>query len=86
MTREDRQPHHELHQHEQLVHQLSLVDPDHLMASDLDFLHRLERLARRRTVTRAARDQAIAQLLAQTTAEDALADVGLDLDELRREL
>lgn len=62
-----------------------LYEPDGLMPSDLEFLHRLDRLARRRVVTRAARDQAMTKLSARTDSEDALAYLGLDLDELRRE-
>lgn len=62
-----------------------LYDPDALIPSDREFLHRLDRLAHRRVVTRAARDQAMATLSAGSDSEDALAYLGLDLDELRRE-
>lgn len=59
--------------------------PHDLEPSDQEFLRRLDRLARRRAVTRAARREAMANLLAHTTAEAAMAYLGLDLDELRQE-
>jgi hypothetical protein len=63
----------------------SLNDPTGLLPSDRDFLRRLDQLARRRAVTRAARDLAMANLQAPADAEEALAYLGLDVDELRRE-
>ena len=62
-----------------------LGDQDHFESSDREFLRRLAGLARRRAATRAARDEAIGDLLAHTTAEAARAYLGLDLDELRRQ-
>lgn len=68
-----------------VAHTDLLGAPDHLESSDREFAKRLEQLARRRAVTRADRDRAIADLLVHTDTEAALSYLGLDLDELRRE-
>lgn len=56
--------------------------PLELLPGDEVFLRRLIQLEARRAETQAAADEAIADLLAQVTREDAMRDLGLDLDRL----